>query len=104
MPAGRELERGAAERQGIDAGMGIETAVFKRQQQFQIAGIDARSTGAAMAESLVGAIQRAQNVFARKDHLDSMRRSAMKRPSGWRHAVPSYLGVYQRALGRIAPA
>jgi starch synthase len=56
------------------------------------------------AESLVGAIQRAKNVFARKHDLDAMRSRAMRRPSGWRHAVPSYLKVYQRALGRIVAA
>jgi len=56
------------------------------------------------AESLVGAIQRAKSVFMRKDDLGAMRRTAMKRSFGWRHAVPSYLAVYQRALGRIATA
>jgi starch synthase len=55
-------------------------------------------------ESLVGAIQRAKRVFTRKDDLAAMRRSAMRRPFGWREAVPSYLSVYHRALGRIANA
>ena len=42
MAAGDELQRGAAERQGIDAGMGAKASVFVAQQQFEIAGIDVR--------------------------------------------------------------
>ena len=40
MAAGDKLQRGAAERQRIDAGMRAEAAVFIGQQQLEIAGID----------------------------------------------------------------
>ncbi len=56
------------------------------------------------ADSLVGAIHRAKSVFARKDDLGDMRRRAMERSFGWRHAVPYYLDVYRRALGRTVAA
>ncbi len=56
------------------------------------------------AERLVGAIKRAQSVFGRKDDLGAMRHRAMNRPFSWRHAVPAYLDVYRRALGRAAAA
>ena len=41
MAAGDELERGAPQRQRIDAGMGAEAPVFIGEQQLEIAGIDA---------------------------------------------------------------
>jgi starch synthase len=52
--------------------------------------------------TFLGAIKRAQSVFGRKHDLGTMRMNAMRRPFGWRHAVPAYLGVYRRALGRVA--
>jgi starch synthase len=56
------------------------------------------------AERLIGAIQRAQSVFGRKDDLGTMRQKAMNRTFGWRHAVPAYLDVYRRALARAVAA
>ena len=41
VPAGDQLQRGAAQRQRIDAGMGAEAPVLIGQQQLEIAGIDA---------------------------------------------------------------
>jgi starch synthase len=55
-----------------------------------------------VTDTFLGAIKRAQRVFGRKADLGAMRQQAMSRPSGWRHAVPSYLGVYRRALERAA--
>ena len=40
MSAGHPLQRGAAQRQRVDAPMGTEALVFIGQQQFEIAGID----------------------------------------------------------------
>src|SRR6476646_11721879 len=42
MAARDQLERGAAERQRIDAGMGVKAPVFIGEQQFQVTGIDSR--------------------------------------------------------------
>ena len=58
----------------------------------------------ARTDAFVRAIDRAQKVFARKDDLGTMRRRAMNRPFGWRHAVPAYLDIYRRALDRMVPA
>lgn len=57
----------------------------------------------ARTEPFVKAINRAQEVFERKDDLATMRRRAMTRPFGWQHSVMSYMHVYRRALTR-APA
>ena len=51
------------------------------------------------AETFAQAINRAKSVFDRKDHLDAMRRRAMRRPFGWKESVRSYMDVYRRALG-----
>ncbi len=50
-------------------------------------------------ETFTKAIERAKNVFTRKDTLDAMRRRAMTRPFGWAESVPSYVDAYRRALG-----
>jgi starch synthase len=58
----------------------------------------------AKADHLVGAIERAKSVFGRKEDFGAMRSRAMNRSFGWRHAVPSYLDVYRRALARLSAA
>jgi starch synthase len=52
------------------------------------------------AETFAQAIHRAKSVFDRKDHLETMRRRAMMRPSGWGEAARAYMDVYRRALTR----
>jgi starch synthase len=54
----------------------------------------------ATAEIFAQAIWRAKAVFDRKTELEAMRRRAMSRPFSWASSVPSYMGVYHRALGR----
>jgi starch synthase len=52
----------------------------------------------ARTDVFIKAINRAQGVFQRKTDLEAMRQRAMNRPFGWKHAVRSYMDVYDRAL------